>query len=151
MVKSTFLDNWDYLSQSEKDEIERFKHDEYYNKVYRLGERAEMRGLVFPGCEIVDSFPPKEDLDWEGYGMDFGYTNDPTTLMRVGKKGDYIYIQELLYQKGLQNNEINKVLIQEELDKRKDLIVADSSEPKTIDDLALYGWNIVPAVKCRRS
>ena len=111
--------------------------------MYGLGQTGKIEGLVF-NWRIVDEMPTY--LDKEGYGMDFGFSNDPTTLMHCGLSDGEIYIDEIIYNKGLTNSDINKLTIDAGLTKR-DSIIADSADPKSIKELRLYGWNITGADK----
>ena len=112
-------------------------------RVYGLGQTGKIEGLVF-NTKIVDEMP--EYLDKVGYGMDFGFSNDPTTLIKCGLSDGVIYLQEIIYQKGLTNSDINKLFKDAGLTKR-DAIYADSADPKSIKELRLYGWNITGADK----
>jgi phage terminase large subunit len=77
--------------------------------------------------------------------MDFGFTNDPTTLVAIYQQGDNIYLKELLYQTGLTNRDINDKLKFHEVERKE--VFADSAEPKSIEELYRMGWNIKPATK----
>ena len=79
------------------------------------------------------------------YGMDFGFVNDPTTLVKVSTNEENIYIDELLYEQGLSTNEIADRL--NRLVSKNDLIVADSAEPRLISELRLKGFRIVECTK----
>ena len=83
----------------------------------------------------------------ETYGMDFGFTNDPTTLTRVLETDDAFYLDELIYQTGLLNRDIVSRMESLGLKKNYDKIIADSAEPKSIHEIALAGFNILPAQK----
>lgn len=126
-------------------EIERLKLiDPVLYRVYAEGKTGMVQGLVFPEITIVPEFP--KDAKKLAYGLDFGFTNDPTTLVRMGVSGGGLYGEELLYETGLTNDDICKRL--ESLGLRKtDEIVADSAEPKSIEEIRRKGWNIRPAVK----
>jgi phage terminase large subunit len=142
-----FISNYDhnpFLHDNIRDEILKLKdEDPQLWRVYGLGQTGKIEGLVF-NWRIVDEMP--KYLDKEGYGMDFGFSNDPTTLMHCGLSDGEIYIDEIIYQKGLTNSDINKLLIDNDLTKR-DSIIADSADPKSIKELRLYGWNITGADK----
>lgn len=69
--------------------------DEYRWKVYGLGQRAAQEGLVFPNIDWIDEFP--DDLDYTAYGIDFGFTSDPTAIVHVGARGRDLYIHERFY------------------------------------------------------
>jgi len=108
-------------------------------KVYIDGEVGSLEGTIFQNWDLCDRIP--EDAELLGVGMDFGFTNDPTTAIAVWKAdGDY-YIDELIYQTNLTNSAINSLLIQSDV-KRSTEIWADSSDPKTIKEIKNYGWKI---------
>lgn len=69
--------------------------DEYRWKVYGLGQRAAQEGLIFPNIDWIDEFP--DDLEYTAFGMDFGFTDDPTAIVRVGARGHDLYIHERFY------------------------------------------------------
>jgi phage terminase large subunit len=132
---TTFEDNA-FLDDEIKKEILRLKEkDEDRWRVYGLGERATFKeGQIFDNWKWVDY---KDFLDKEhceiAYGCDFGFSNDETTLVEVRRKNDKLYIHELLYKKGLTNqdlaNEIKRLKINEQY------IICDSAEPKSIEEL----------------
>lgn len=113
-------------------------------RVYGLGEVGSLQGVVFDNWKQVDMIPPEAKL--LGYGMDFGYTNDPTTLMAIYLMDGELYIDELLYQTNLNNNEIGNRLKSLNV-VRPFEIVCDSAEPKSINELRLQGFNAQPAQK----
>lgn len=112
-------------------------------KVYGLGQVGTLEGVIFGDFKSIDVFP--NDCEWVAYGLDFGYTNDPTALIKVGKKADTIYLQQLIYQTGLTNDDINQLMKGFNIGKAE--IIADSSEPKSIEQLRRLGWNVKGAVK----
>ena len=82
------------------------------------------------------------------YALDFGFTNDPSCLLSVSSGKDRsLYIDELFYERGLTNPDISTYFEQNNLKKHQDVIYADSSEPKSIQELYQRGWNVLPAVK----
>ena len=106
-----------------------------------LGEPNSMERKIYRDWAFVDEIPHEARL--ERYGLDYGYSNDPTSIVAVYKyNGGYIW-DEVLYQKGLSNKQIVDVII----NLPKALVVADSAEPKSNDELAMYGVNIMPANK----
>ena len=116
-------------------------------KVYGLGELGTLQGVIFQNWTLIDSMPTEAEL--VGCGMDFGYTNDPTTLIACYKlDGSYIW-DEVIYQKGLLNSEIANLI---KAKKFKDsFIFADSAEPKSIAELRSYGLTIRGAEKGKDS
>jgi phage terminase large subunit len=113
-------------------------------KVYGLGEVGSLQGVVFDDWRQIDTIP--SDAKLLGYGMDFGYTNDPTTLVAIYMMDNELYIDELLYQTNLNNNEIGNRLKTFNIQRPYE-IVCDSAEPKSINELRLQGFNTQPAQK----
>ena len=144
--RTTYLDN-PFIEESIKLEIERLRDtDEQYWQIYGLGERASSRSTVFRYNE-VSNIP--EDAELVAYGMDFGYTNDPTTLVSVYTKEDNLYVKEHLYRTAMTTSDIHKFLLDEDLDSKP--IYADSAEPRLIAELRRMGHNIFPSLKGRDS
>jgi phage terminase large subunit len=113
-------------------------------QVYGLGLIGSLQGVVFRNWELIDTLPNEARL--LGYGMDFGFTNDPTTLTAVYEhEGQYIF-HELIYETGLLNNQLHSRMVQNEVSKSK-TIYADSADPKTIAELRRYGWKVEGADK----
>lgn len=112
-----------------------------------LGLPASQEGRIYKDWQIIHEIPHEARL--ERRGLDFGYTNDPSALVAVYKyNGGYI-VDEELYLKGMSNKAIaDRILL---MDKPMTLVVADSSEPKSIDEIKLYGVNIIGADKGRGS
>jgi phage terminase large subunit len=135
-IHSTYLDN-DLLDERIKKSIEQRKHKENWWKVYGLGEVGSLEGVVFNNWRQVDEYP--DNMKWEVYGLDFGYTNDPSTLIRVGMKENQLYFDELLYKAGLTNSEIAQFIKSKEI---KDTIIADSAEPKSIEEIYRQGIDV---------
>jgi len=141
-IESTYLMN-DALPDSIRRSIESRKlTDPDWWRVYGEGKTGRVEGLVYPDITQVDSMPSFGDI---GDGMDFGFTNDPTTLINVAIVGDEIYFDELLYEYALTTPMIDKQLSLLERGRRE--IVADSQDPRIITELSRYGWNITGAVK----
>jgi phage terminase large subunit len=144
-IHSTYLDN-DLLDERIKKSIEQRKNNQNWWKVYGRGEIGQLEGVVFHNWQQIDKYP--DDLKWEIYGLDFGYSNDPTTIIRIGFKEGKLYLDEMLYQTGLTNNEIagfikNKI--------GRATIIADSAEPKSIEEIYRHGIDIRGAEKGKDS
>lgn len=143
-IHSTYLDN-PFLQQSVKEEIERLETDDpEYWKIYGLGLRGKRTGLIYPNYEIVPEFPDCEDVL---YGLDFGF-NDPKVVVKLGRIGQDIYIDELLYKRGMIREDFVKelkALIPE--DQRTKEQYADSADPESIEVIYRAGFNIHPADK----
>lgn len=131
-----------------KENISQGTADKYMWSVYGLGKRAELEGLVFPGWQFYDELPKTE---WEIYGLDFGFTNSPTALVRIYKAGNNLYLEEMLYETNLTNAQIGSYFETKGLIKRSDVIIADSAEPKSIEELCRMGWIVKPASKGKDS
>lgn len=110
-----------------------------------LGEPSSSERKIYSDWAIIDEIPHEARL--ERYGLDFGYTNDPTAIVAIYKYNDGFILDEITYQKGLSNKQISDVL--KNLDKA--LVIADSAEPKSIDEIRSYGINILPCVKGKDS
>ena len=134
-----------FLPQSLVDEIEYLqKTDAEFWKVYGLGEYGRRFGLIFEKFTEIESVPPEAKL--LGVGMDFGFTNDPSTMVALYKYNEGIILHELLYERGLTNNDLSNRLTSLGIEKSTD-IIADCAEPKSIEELYRLGWNIYPAKK----
>ena len=144
---TTYKDN-PFLERSIIDEIERLQQiDANYWRVYGLGERGQAKSLIFTHDQI-DEIPA--DAKLKAYGLDFGYSNDPTSLVAVYERNGVLYLDELLYKTGMTNSDISNYIGSLGLD-RRDIIWADSGEPKSIEEIHRMGWNIRPATKGKDS
>ena len=144
-IHSTYLDAKWVLSKSTVENIESYRlTDPNWRNVYGLGRPGKVEGLVYPYFEQVDALP---DGGNEVYGLDFGYSNDPSVLTRNIIKGQELYSKELFYEPGLTNDAIARRMQDLGMDKRTAEIWADSAEPKSIDEIHKYGWNIKPCPK----
>lgn len=141
-ITLTYLDN-EALDKITVNEIESHKNNKNWWKVYGLGELGEIEARIYTNWQIIDEIPHEARLFRRG--LDFGYSNDPTVLEDIYEyNGGYI-IDEQLYQKGLSNKSIADFI--NNLTDPKTLVIADSAEPKSIDELASYGINIIGATK----
>jgi phage terminase large subunit len=140
--QTTYKDN-PFLEQVVIDEIERLKTiDENYWRVYGLGERGQNRSTVFQF--IIADIPETAKL--KSYGLDFGFSADPSSLVAFYIDGDTIYFDELIYQTGMTNIDIGNAIKSIGID-RRDVIWADSAEPKSIHELYQFGYNVKGTVK----
>jgi phage terminase large subunit len=141
--QTTYKDN-PFLGAEIKAEIERLKDiDENYWRVYGLGERGQAKSLVYTFTTIKEI--PKE-AKLVSYGLDFGYSSDPTSLVRTYLLGDDMYVDELLYRTGMTNQDIANEMKALGLD-RSNEVFADSAEPKSIEEIYRMGWNVKPTIK----
>ena len=146
---TTYKDN-PFLNTEIVKEIESYKitSPNYLWKIYGLGEFSQKVGLIFTNAIRVYEFP--EDCKNVIYGIDFGFTNDPTTILKVGQLEGAIYAKELCYETQMRNTDIIERLKEVGV-KRGDLIKADSAEPKSIHEIRSAGFNIVGATKGKDS
>jgi phage terminase large subunit len=147
----TYLDN-EALPKSIIDEIElarkKANESDYWSnwwKVYGLGQVGRLEGACIPDWREIDL---PSDARLLCYGMDFGYSVDPTTLIALYKYNDSYIFDEVIYQKGLLNSEISNLLKSNNV---TDIIYADSAEPKSIAELNSYGHMVLPVSKGRDS
>jgi len=141
-ITLTYKDN-EALDETTKKEIESHKDNKQWWQVYGLGQLGELEHRIYKGWQIIDEIPHEAKLFRRG--LDFGYSVDPTVLVDIYEyNGGYI-IDEQLYQKGLSNKSIADFILN--LPEPQTLVIADSAEPKSIDEIASYGVNIVGAVK----
>jgi phage terminase large subunit len=149
MVVLTYKDN-EALDKSIVKEIEKAKEkaktSEYWAnwwRVYGLGEIGNLEGVVFSNYQLVDSIPDEAKLI--GYGLDFGYSNDPTALVGVYLFNGQRYIDQILYRTGMMNGEIAKHI------ESGVICYADSAEPKSIEEIRRYGKTIRGVTKGKDS
>lgn len=139
-ITLTYLDN-EALDPQIVASIESHKANKNWWKVYGLGELGEVEGKIYKDWQIIEEIPHEARL--ERYGLDFGYSNDPAAIVAIYYHNDGYIVDEVLYQKGLSNKQLADVLNNQP----KALVMADSAEPKSIDELKSYGINILPCVK----
>lgn len=138
----TYKDN-EALDQQIVEEIERRKGNKQWWRVYGEGLLGEAEGRIFTGWDTVDEIP--ENARLVRRGLDFGYSNDPTAIIDIWYiDGTYI-LDEQLYRKGLTNKQIADII--NNLEEPGTLIMCDSAEPKSIDELKLYGVNAMAVAK----
>src|SRR3990167_686521 len=148
------MDNVDEITLTYKDNeglnpaiaasIEARRHNKAWFKVYGEGKLGEIEGKIFKDCQIIDEIPHEARL--ERTGLDFGFTNDPTAIVDIYYyNGGYIW-DEVVYQWGMSNKDIANLLKTKE---RKALVIADSAEPKSIDEIKGYAVAILGVSKKR--
>lgn len=141
-IHSTYKDN-SFLSPEQVREIEANKGDANWWRVYGLGLVGSLEGLIYPDFELIDAMPGGDGLK-ESWGMDFGFTHDPTAIVRlladVGRKR--LYINEICYETGMKNGDIAEVLMRYDIPRWVN-IWADAAEPKSIAEIGdITGLNI---------
>jgi phage terminase large subunit len=136
----TYKDN-EALGQSIIESIERRKGRKGWWQVYGEGLLGEVEGKIYRDWAIIDEIPHEAKL--ERYGLDYGYSNDPTAIVAIYRyNGGYI-LDEIGYQKGLSNKQIADILLNND----RALVIPDSAEPKSNDELRGYGITLTPAKK----
>lgn len=115
-------------------------------RVYLEGLDGRLEGVVFDNWNVIDKVPDSAKL--LGYGLDFGYTNDPTALTAVYQYDGELILDEVIYKTGLLNSDIAKIMKQEDI---RSEVIADSAEPKSIKEITRYGFRVTPAKKGKDS
>jgi len=117
--------------------------DPNWENIYIKGRLGKIEGLVYPYFDQINELPKGDYF----YGLDFGYSNDPTVLIKNVIIGDSLYSEELIYEAGLTNPDIAHRMDELGVKRGYDEIWADSAEPKSIDEIHAYGFNIKPCIK----
>ncbi len=104
-------------------------------KIYGLGEYAANDKAIYQ-FEVVDDF----DAEFVAFGLDWGYGGDELALVAVFKEGENLYLEELIYEKGMVMKDISDRLEKLGIDKSYE-IFCDSSEPRSIEELYRCGFN----------
>ena len=112
-------------------------------RVYLDGQIGMLEGVIFSNWKTIDNLP--KDAKLIGIGLDFGYTNDPTAIIEVYNYNGTRILNELKYQTGMLNSDIAKTL------PKNVIVYADSSEPKSIDEIKRYGITIKGVTKGKDS
>lgn len=145
VIVSNYKNN-SFLPKSLIKEIEYLKQtDKEFWKIYGLGEYGNISGLIYENVKYVNSMP---DAKLIAYGLDFGYSLDPAACLAVYKRDKDLYLKEILYEKGLTNQDLAERL---KPIVNRDEVICDSAEPKSIEELYRLGINAKPAVKGRDS
>jgi len=140
IIKSIYSDN-PFLPEHERSKIlKQASKDLNFKRVHIDCEYGIYEGLVFSNWVQIDNMPDGEPI----YGLDFGFSNDPTALIKTIISGDDLYVDEMLYRTGMTNNDIAKLMRQIGIDHE---IYADSAEPKSIEEIHLAGFNCKPCIK----
>lgn len=163
-IHSTYRDN-PFVEDSVVQEIESYEptdenvqrgtSDEILWKIYGLGERNVVTGLVYPSYSLIKKFP--DNCEKVGLGLDFGFSNDPTAIVKCGLKQGSLYFEELCYRRGLTTiinpHNIAQPSIEKELKKHMELvnvkttIWCDGQRPDSIRDLQNCGFQAKAAPK----
>ncbi|HEY4326177.1 MAG TPA: terminase large subunit [Mucilaginibacter sp.] len=134
-----------FLEKHARDKIESLKKtDIELWRVYARGLTGKITGLIFNNWHICEKIP--ENAKLLAAGLDFGFTNDQTGFLLVYRQNGELWIDEILYETGLTNPDISAKLINAGISKNVE-IIADSAEPKSIEELRRLGWRISGAKK----
>lgn len=139
-ITLTYLDN-EALDEATIRRIESHRNNKNWWTVYGEGKLGEVEGRIYKEWQIIDELPHEARLI--RYGMDFGYTNDPTAILGLYRYNGGFVIDEVVYRRGLANRQIADILLNQPLE----LVMGDSAEPKSIDELKSYGLLVMPAAK----
>ena len=143
VITSNYLDN-PFLPETERARIaKRASRDENFRRIHIDCEYGVTEGIIFSNWFQIDSMPEGDGM----YGLDFGFSNHPSALVKTIETADAYYVDELIYQSGLLNSDIVKRFEALGLRKNYDEIIADSAEPKSIQEIHNAGFNIKGAVK----
>lgn len=140
----TYKDN-EGLSQEIVKSIEQRQGNLAWWRVYGLGLLGEHEDRIYKGWAVIDEVPHEAKLV-RRY-VDFGYTNDPAAIGEVYSYNGGFILKELAYEKGMSNKMIADLLKNQP---EKCLVIADSSEPKSIDELRAYGITVIGVDKSNR-
>ncbi len=144
-ITLNYLDN-EALDQKIIASIESRKNRKDWWRVYGLGLLGELEGKIYKDWKIIDEIPHEAKLVVRG--LDFGYTNDPTAVVDIYYyNGGYI-LDELTYLFRLSNKQISDLILN---DGNNPLVIADSAEPKSIEEIKQHGVNIIAAEKGKDS
>jgi phage terminase large subunit len=129
------------VAQIEKNRLKATTSSYWANwwRVYGLGEIGMLEGVIFSNWKVIDTIPTEAKL--LGYGLDFGYTNDPTTIIEVYNYNGKRILNEICYQTGMVNSDVAKKL------ESNVIAYADSSEPKSIEEIKRQGKTIKGVTK----
>jgi phage terminase large subunit len=138
----TYKDN-EALEPEMVAKIEANMHRSEWWKVYGLGQLGEITGRIYTGWKEIEEVPHEARLRVRG--LDFGYTNDPTALIDIYDYNGGVIFDEQLYRTGMKNKPIADFILA--LPQPETLVIGDSSEPKSIDEIREHGVNIIGAEK----
>ncbi len=139
----TYKDN-EALEPAIIKEIEkRAARDRNWGLVYAQGKRGDTLAKIYKGWNILQAVP--DDARLTRRGMDFGYSNDPSTIVDIYEYSGGYVLDQRLYRKGMSNKALADYL--NGLEEPQTLVIADSAEPKSIDELESYGIVVLPAQK----
>lgn len=145
-IHTTYHDNIPNINPEKIKEWEnaKFEDPEYYRH-HILGEWKSIGdGQIYTNWKFAyEPDPEAEEL----YGLDFGFSSDPSVLVRILKRGKRIWVEELIYETGLTNEDLASRMRHAGV-KENSVIYADSADPKSIEELRRLGFRFIrPAIK----
>jgi phage terminase large subunit len=140
IIKTTYCDNIKFLPASYGESLESIKdRNPKLWDMWANGNFTTLEGVIFDVWDVVDKIA--ERAKFLGFGLDFGYSNDPAAFVEVWLCGKDLFLKERLYETGLTNQDLGNRFKDLEI-KKIDEIIADSSEPKSIEEIYRMGYNI---------
>lgn len=144
ILKSTYKDN-EFIDKEYKSVLEQMRYqDENHYNIYCLGEWGESKGLIYTNWDVVDNMP--DTYDNEMYGLDFGF-NHPTACIHIKEYDGEYWLDEILYESNLTNQDLIKKLKSNHSKLLKIQGYADSAEPQRIEEFKRAGFQIQAAKK----
>lgn len=142
-VNYDIAEKYGYLPEVLKKEIEddKVNRPSLYKQKW-LGEPTSHQRIIYKGWNFIEEIPHEARIIRTG--LDFGYTNDESAIVDVYYYNDGYILDEVLYRKGMSNKQLVDTL---QVKEQQALVIADSAEPKSIDELRAYGINILPCTK----
>jgi len=128
--------------------LESYRESNYdLYRLWALGEFTKLKGAILERWDIVDGVP--DGVPMVGYGLDFGFADDPAFVVKAWRQKDEVWLKEVICASGLTNQELSTTMDSEGMVRHRDLVVADSAEPKSIKELRELGWQVKGADKSR--
>jgi phage terminase large subunit len=134
------------MLESNREKAKTSTYWENWCRVYLDGEVGQIEGTIFTDFEVIDKIPDEARL--LGYGIDFGFSQDPCAVVALYKYNEDIVVDEIVYQTGLLNSELSNILKSNDVTGE---IYCESAEPKSIQELRRLGHNARPVEKGRDS
>ena len=134
ILKTTYIDNLNFLATDDVYQLENEK-DPYWYEVYTLGNFGVLSGVIFKNWRIED-FAKSRHFSDVRFGVDFGFTNDPTVFLCVAIEGKTIYVYNELYEAGLQIDDLSRTI---KPITQQGTVWCDSAEPRSIAAMKMHG------------
>lgn len=138
VLRSWYKDN-PFCPEATKKLLESYSetNPELY-KMWALGEFTYLEGVIFKNWDVCDDVP--EGVTLVGFGLDFGFSNDPLAVTKVWQSHEDFWFEEVIYEVELTNDQASALMEERGMKRHEDHIVADSAEPKSIKELNNLGW-----------